>query len=475
MKPFFKLYAPFLIVSLFYISGCQQEVTEIIDPPPGQVFTPLSPIADLVQRTVLKDGSADNIIDGSSCTSLVLPITVIVNGLEITLDSINDFYTIEHIIDRSDDDDDQIEIIFPVTVILADHSELTIASEDDFEDLIDQCIEGGKDDDIECVDFKFPLSISIYDSENQLSDVVTFDNDKELYKFIHDLKNKDFASFNFPITVVLSDSTEMVIKDNTELEDILKNSIDACDEDDDNDHDEDDADDTELVKIITDGDWVISYFFDDADETAGFAGYVFTFFENGTAQAKKGDLIIEGDWDSNGDDGALELEFDFGENSPFDELHEDWDLIEFDSTTIKLREESDDDEPESSLTFERPSDEQGGNDHHTIAAVIIKGLWIVANYNDSGDDDTALFKGFDLDFSDDGTVTAIKGEGVFNGKWSTTTDNDHNKIVLDFGEHEPFDELNDDWDIVDVKEARIELKDESDGDEPIDKLILEKK
>lgn len=475
MKPFFKLYAPFLIVSLFYISGCQQEVTEIIDPPPGQVFTPVSPIADLVQRTVLKDGSADNIIDGSSCTSLVLPITVIVNGLEITLDSINDFYTIEHIIDRSDDDDDQIEIIFPVTVILADHSELTIASEDDFEDLIDQCIEGGKDDDIECVDFKFPLSISIYDSENQLSDVVTFDNDKELYKFIHDLKNKDFASFNFPITVVLSDSTEMVIKDNTELEDILKNSIDACDEDDDNDHDEDDVDNSELVNVIIEGDWIISHFINDNDSINDFTGYVFTFFESGTAQAKKGESIIEGEWYGNGDEGKLKLELDFGDESPYDDLQEDWVLIEFDSKIIKLRDKAKKHESESSLTFERSSDEQGENDHHTIVDVIVNGLWIVANYNDSGDDDTALFKGFDLDFSDDGTVTAIKGEDVLNGKWSTTTDNDHNKIVLDFGEHEPFDELNDDWDIVDVKEARIELKDESDGDEPIDKLVLEKK
>ncbi len=475
MKTIFNIITPLLIISLFYFSGCQQEVTEIIDPPAGEVFTPVSPIADLVQRTSLKDGSYDNIIDGSSCSSLVLPVTVVVNGMKITLDSIDDFYRIEHIVDKFDDDDDQIKIIFPVTVILSDYSELVITNEDDFEDLIDQCTEDGDDDDIECVDFKFPLSISIYDSDNQLSDVVTFDNDKELYKFIHDLKNTDFASFNYPITVVLSDSSEMVIKDNNELEDILKNAIDACDEDDDNDHDEDDVDNSELVKVIIDGNWIISYFFNDNDSINDFAGYVFTFFEDGSAEAKKGMSIIKGNWYGNGDDGKLKLELDFGEKSPFDELQEDWVLIEFDGTIIKLMDKSGEHDSESYLTFVRPTGDEGGDEAPAIAKVMVDGLWIVANYIDSGDDETARFNGFELDFSADSTVTATKSDDVLPGNWSTIIDDGVDKLVLDFGEHMPFNKLNDDWDIVDVKDARIELKDVSGGDGTVDKLVLEKK
>ena len=475
MKTRFSLFTPLLIMSLFCFSGCQKEVTEIIDPPAGDAFTPVSPVADLVLRTSLKDGSDDNIIDGSSCSSLVLPITVVVNGLEITLDSKEDFYTVEHIIDKFDDDDDLINIFFPVTVILADHSELILKGEDDLEDLIDLCTEGGNDDDIECVDFKFPFSISIYDSENQLSDVITIDDDKELYKFIHELDDSDFASFNFPITVVVSGGDEMVIKDNDELEDILKNAIDACDEDDDNDYNDDDVDDTDLVKVIIDGDWVISYFFDDNDETADFAGYVFTFFENGTAKAKKGELIIVGEWDSNGDDGELELELDFGENAPLDELQDDWGIIEFDGSIIKLKDKSGEHESENYLTFERPTGDEGGDEALAIADVIVDGLWIVANYNDSGEEETTLFNGVDLDFSSDGTVSATKGDDVLSGKWSTMTDDGVDKLVLDFGEHAPFNEFNDDWNIIEVKETRVELKDISGEDGSVDKLVLEKK
>jgi len=461
------------IISLLIFSGCQKEAEEIIDPPSDEVFTPESTVANLIQRTALRDGSFDNIIDGSSCTSLILPITVIVNGLEIILDSQDDFYTVEHILDKFDDDDDIIDIFFPVTVILADHSELILTDEHDLEDLIDQCTEDGDDDDIECVDFKFPLTISIYDSENQLSDVITIDEDKELHKFIHDLDENDFASFNFPISLVLSDGAEMVINDNEELEDILENAIGACDEDDDNDHDEDDADDTELVHVLIDGHWAISYFFDDIDKTAEFAGYVFTFFGNGTAKAINGNLVIEGLWYSNGDDGTLEIQLDFGENSPLDELQDDWHIIEFDGMIIKLKDTSGGDNSIEYLTFERPS-EHGGTNPPAISDVIVEGLWIVANYDDSGEDETADYNDIKLNFLTNGTVEATKGDDMIEGSWSITMHEGMEKLVLDFGEHVPLDEFNDDWDIVDVKEMRIELKDVSGGDGSIDKLVLER-
>ena len=350
----FRLFIPIIIFSLFCLGGCQQEITEIIDPQPEEVFSGDSQVADLILRTSLNDGSSDNIIDGSSCISLVLPVTVVVNGKEVKINSQDDFKTVEHILDEFDDDDDTVKIIFPVTVVLADHSQLTINNEDDFEDLTEDCVENGDDDDIECVDFKYPLNISIYDSDNELAKVVTIDSDDELYDLMHDMDDKDFIHFNFPITVVWSNGDELVIENNDELDDVLKNAINACDEDDDNDYNDDDADDTELVNVLTDGHWAITYFFHEKDETENFNGYVFTYFENGSVKAKKDETIIEGEWESNGDDGSLELELEFEGKSYFEKLKRDWEIIEFDSTIIKLK-HTKHNEPASYLTFERPS------------------------------------------------------------------------------------------------------------------------
>ena len=344
----------------FLIFGCQNEIDETIEAPKEEVFNQVSPVADLVQRTALRDGSADNIVDGSSCSSLVLPITVIVNGLEITLDSKEDFYAVEYIIDEFDDDDDLIEILFPVTVILADYSELILGDEDDLEDLIDQCTEGGDDDDIECVDFKYPLDISIFNSENELSDVITIHDDEELHDFIDGFDAHDVASFNFPITVVLSDGAEMVISDNDELEDVLEDAVDACDEDDDNDHndddDEEDSEDSELFDALVEGEWIISYFFDDSDGTSDFAGYTFAFNPDGTALADNGSGQINGAWQIESEDGGkLELKLEFGETDLFVSLEDDWDVLEFDGTIIKLMDEDTSEESKRFLNFKRPS------------------------------------------------------------------------------------------------------------------------
>ncbi len=470
---FFK-FALLAVFSLYLFTRCQQEVEEIIEPPNDQVITGDSIVANLVQRTALRDGSSDNIVDGSSCTSLELPISVVVNGLEMVLDSEDDFFTVEHIVDKFDNDEDYIEIIFPVKVILADHSVLELNNEDDLANLIAECTENSVDDDIECVDFKFPLSISIYNSDNQVSDVITLNEDSELYQFIHNLKETDFASINFPITLVVAEGDEMVIHNNDELEDALINAIDACDEDDDNDHNDDDVDDSELINVLIDGHWEISeHVMNSVSNTAGFAGYIFTFFEDGRAKALKGDSFIEGKWDSNGDDGTLELELDFGANSPFNNLQRNWDILEFDGNVIRLKYFTEESDVIEYLTFERP--EGDGIVPDEIIKIIADGSWMVALFNVADDNVTDLFNDYILTFSSNTSVIATRGDEVVQGSWSIMeNDQGIHKLLFDFGAAHPLNELNNDWQIIEVNEGRIELKDVSGIDGSIAKLVFER-
>lgn len=162
-----------LVLALHILSGCQQEIVEIIEPPVDKVFTSQSDIAGLIGRTSMNDGSVDNVVDGASCSSLLLPVTISVNGFVLKIESTDDFKTVENIIDRFDDDDDEISFSFPITLILADFTEKVIVNKDQLEDFIDQCEEDSSDDDIECVDFKYPISIAFYDASNQVSDVIS--------------------------------------------------------------------------------------------------------------------------------------------------------------------------------------------------------------------------------------------------------------------------------------------------------------
>jgi hypothetical protein len=422
----------------------------------------------------MRDGSDDNIIDKSSCSSIVLPIIVVANGLEIHLDSEEDLVTVEKILDQFEWDDDIIEILFPITVILADHTELVINNEDDLEALWESCGENEIDDDIECIDFVYPFTISVFDSENQLSDVITVENDEELHHFFKEFDDDEVASINFPITVVLSDGSEYVVNDHNELENLIDAVKDDCDEDDDNDYNDDDVDDSDLRHILVDGLWEITKFMDEEDETAIFDGYIFDFLENGIVEASKNGQGYRGEWMTYGDDGTLELELFFGNEYPLAEIVDDWDIIEFDGNIIKLKDISGGDGSVEYLTFERPTDNVGGEDNASLSDIIIEGTWMVAKYNDSGDDETTNFDGISFDFLENGTVVATKNDDVLEGTWEVNTDSGYEKFVLDFGDTLPLSEFNDDWDIEEVLENRVEFHSISGGDGTLDVLVFEK-
>ena len=337
---------------LFIFSGCQEESEEITPPPSGKVIMPNSVLADLIQRIALKDGSSDNIIDNSSCTTLELPVTVVVNGQEIKIDSADDFKTVERILDEFENDNDTLSIIFPVTVTISDYTELIINNDEEWEDIIDQCTEGGHDDDIECVDFQYPLTFSVYDSKNQLSDVITINDDGELYRFFDTQEEGDLVGFKFPITVILFDGEEITINNNDQLKGVIENASDDCDEDDDNDHNDDDADDAALINALLASDWEITYFFNGTDKTKAFADFVLKFFSDRTASATDWVSLVKGTWQSYGDEGFLELEFDF-EDAPFNDLQKDWELVEFTDSFIKLKNVSEEDGSVSTLFFKK--------------------------------------------------------------------------------------------------------------------------
>jgi len=474
MKTSLRLFTLFSMIGFLFFIGCQQDVTEIIDIPAEQVITPDSKIAELVQRTAMKDGSDDNIIDKSSCSSLVLPITVIVNGIEIILDSEEDFVTVERILDQFEWDDDIIEILFPITVILADHSELVINNEDNLKALWVSCGENIIDDDIECIDFVYPFTISVFDAENQLSDVITIENDEQLHHFFKEFNEDELASVNFPITVILSSGEEYVANSNDELEKLIDAAIDDCDEDDDNDYNDDDVDDTDLRHVLIDGLWEITKFMEDKDETSIFEGYIFDFLENGVVEVTKNDQGFRGEWTTYGDDGILELELFFGDDFPLGEIHDDWNVIEFDSKIIKLKDVSGGDGAVEYLTFERPTDKGDNGNTASLSEILIDGNWLVAKYNDSGEDETSNFTGFSFDFRENGTVLATKNDDEVEGTWSVNTEGEHDTFILDFGEIVPLNEFNDDWDIEDVLENRVEFHDISGGDGTLDVLVFEK-
>lgn len=241
MKLNLKLFYLLIVLLIGLTFSCQDEVIEETPTNEEETLVANSNLANLMRNTATLDGSIDNIIDNANCILIDLPITVVVNGITLTIESVDDYDAIEEIIDEFTNDQDEIEIQFPIVIILSDYTEVTIENQDELETYIEDCFgENEPDDDIECIDFQYPITFSIYDSNFQVIETVTINSDQELYVFIEELEGGVIASINYPINMVLANGDVIEVNNNTELETAISEAEDDCDEDDDNDHNDDD-------------------------------------------------------------------------------------------------------------------------------------------------------------------------------------------------------------------------------------------
>lgn len=105
---------------------------------------------------------------------------------------------------------------------------------------------------------------------------------------------------------------------------------------------------------------------------------------------------------------------------------------------------------------------------------IVSGAWRITYFNDGGNDETQHFAGFSFHFNSNNSVVADNGNISVSGTWITGTDNSSSKLVLSFGNNQPFDDLNEDWHVTMQNSSLIKLKHISGGNGGTDLLYFEK-
>lgn len=100
----------------------------------------------------------------------------------------------------------------------------------------------------------------------------------------------------------------------------------------------------EIVNTMKEDTWRVTTFVDSGtDETNHFTGYTFTFANNGTLTAVKGETTVTGLWSvtdstSSDDDPGNDIDFNIGFTTPADfiDLTDDWDISERNANRISL-------------------------------------------------------------------------------------------------------------------------------------------
>ncbi|MCW8982014.1 MAG: hypothetical protein OQJ83_11565 [Altibacter sp.] len=466
MKNLIRIHFLLLLSLTLLFGSCQKEEDEFIDETNEETITANSTVTQLLIRSSENAGDFDDIIDGNSCASVVLPVTVYANGQEVVITDEDDYDIVEAIFNQFPNDEDTLEIQFPITIILEDFTQVVVNSQTELDAIIVAC-DGDIDDSIGCVDFVYPITFFIYDSNQQQIGTTTVNSDIELYQFLSNLNSDEYISIDFPISVIVNGEVLPVVN-NQELIDIISNA--DCDDS----SNDDPIDNTQFVNDLTSGVWYITYYFDDYDETSDFNGYEFNFATDNTATATNGNNTVNGTWNLTSGS-TPDLELFFGTNDPLDELDDDWDIIEATSEIIRLKDVSGGDGSTDYLTFERTPNDGGSNsDVNELITQLTTGNWYVNLYDDDGDNETCDYVDYTFTFNTNGTATATSSSAIKNGFWSVeSSSNSTLDLILNFeydNEDDPFEDLNDDWDVLGFDATFINLQDISGGNGGTDLL-----
>jgi hypothetical protein len=337
-----KNYIFFFIIVLFGgLYSCQKEDNN--QNTTTQNLTKASTLTSLASRVCQYPTYKDNVIDGTSTFAVLLPVTVTVNATIVTLLDSNHYQTIKDIKNEYSTDDDVIHFSFPIRLKYKNYQEVSVNTQEQFDSIFASSSSDDDFNEIECIDFNFPIVINTYNSVTQTPNTITITSNSQFYNFIGSLNGEDIYTMVYPLSMTNSNGETTVYNSNTELQAGIENVIDDCNDD--------GSGNTSLSDIIVNGTWRISSFIDEGeDETDHFNGYNFTFLSNGNAVTVKNTITINGSWSSYIDDGYSKLDLSF-DGDTLEELEDDWRIIEYSPMQIKLRHVSGGDGSTHYLTF----------------------------------------------------------------------------------------------------------------------------
>ncbi|AYN68954.1 hypothetical protein D1013_16990 [Euzebyella marina] len=445
MKNYLKLslYA-FLLGAALILASCQDEdpLEESFDP--EQTLTTDAEGLTLIKKVVANDGSGDNIIDGASCFDIAFPYSVVVNDSEIMVETSADLLLVEESLDVLEDEDYDFQLNFPLTVTMADYTEVTVDSYDSLYELADTCVEGGEDDDIECVDIVYPVTVFTYNPNFQLTNTIEVENDFQFRRFFAGLAEQDLMGLNFPVSFQYKDSTQVTVNSNSELTDIIRKSQTQCDEDDDNDHNDDDFTEERLDETLVKCPWSIGRLVrNEQDDSGQYENYYLTFLEDGKVTASNSfGFKMEGEWQTRISDYRVVVDLEFEDSAEFNGT---WYVYEIVEGIINLFNENKD-----KITLEKACDYKPIECSDEYISEYLK----ECPYKILNEDGT-FFEELTIDF-DSELVMYVKnpnGTVVDEGRWSIS-----GNVVVFEGLSMTLANYIGEWQVIECGEGRFKLK-----------------
>lgn len=223
MKPIFKR-AILLAFAVVFMFSCDDDNASPVTQN-EVLITADDPVNAVLLSLAANDTGNQNVIDNFSCFDIVLPVTVVADGQQITVNTDADLAQVEAQLSAYAYDDNTLEYVFPIQIVNAQYAQVTITSQEELEALSAGCaqLQAGA----ECLTVGYPVTFTLYAQGQDIPQEQIVTNDAGLYAFISGLGAASYA-VSYPVTVTGYNGEAVVITSNSQLLQVLQAGIQDC-------------------------------------------------------------------------------------------------------------------------------------------------------------------------------------------------------------------------------------------------------
>ncbi|GEL11271.1 hypothetical protein SAMN05192550_2104 [Flavobacterium glycines] len=328
----FKLIAGIALMGIFSLTSCQSEVEEVQGDNPN-TNTANSTTANSIKRISMYDGSSDDALDGSSCSSILFPFSATVNG--VSLVNQLSYEQAITILGQLNNDTDTVVLQFPLRIRMSDYTEVTVNSQSEYNAIVNNCTQAENNGQaaISSLNISFPITILTYDASLVQTGSTVITTERQLYTYMVNLSSTDYFSVKYPVTVTLADGTTATVNSDTELKSeitaalSIESKIDAAVEN-----------KAKLEKILVDGTFKVSSYIVAGVESATsyYLNKTIDFTNDWKVKSLEALTTVATGTYSMTSDTDVYLQLGFTSNTNFTVFNNTWKVISFTASTITL-------------------------------------------------------------------------------------------------------------------------------------------
>lgn len=212
------LWSMLVLILLF---SCQEEQLTVVEEQEEAPLALDSQLVGLMRSVSSHDGSIDDVVDRSSCFSIVFPYTCNIEGVVYEVNSESDLKPFSEY--------DVLTPVFPITISYLDHTREVIKDMDTYQQRITECANGNLiNDAIVCVDFSYPVTLALYHSDIASFETIQLNHDLDTYTALEVFSDDTVANIEYPIIISFATGGFIEINSNNELKLEIIRYLNSC-------------------------------------------------------------------------------------------------------------------------------------------------------------------------------------------------------------------------------------------------------